>query len=92
MARVAHVLRARRFTGHRALLFVAAVAITGCVSSPAAAAREAQQMNDIGDGLNELRSDNATLASTLDSLRIVLAKHDTTLMRVANAIGVVVVK
>jgi outer membrane murein-binding lipoprotein Lpp len=66
--------------------------VAGCVQSPATAAREAQQMNDIGDQLNDLRTENATLESVVDSLRTVIAKHDTTLSRLGNATGVVVVK
>jgi prefoldin subunit 5 len=62
------------------------------VTSPASAARQAQQMNDIGDQLNELRTENATLEGVVDSLRTVIAKHDTTLARLANAAGVAVVK
>jgi prefoldin subunit 5 len=52
----------------------------------------AQQFNDIGDQLNELRQDNAALRESLDSLRAVLAKHDTTLSRLANVTGVVIAK
>jgi hypothetical protein len=73
-------------------MMVACAAVTGCVQSPANAAREAQQFNDIGDQLNELRTENATLESIVDSLRTVIAKHDTTMARLANATGVVVVK
>jgi septal ring factor EnvC (AmiA/AmiB activator) len=85
---MAHFIRAR----HVALIALAGAAIAACVQSPATAAREAQQMNDIGDQLNDLRTENATLESVVDSLRTVIAKHDTTLSRVANATGVVVVK
>ena len=75
-----------------ALLVLAGAVIAGCVQSPASAARQAQQMNDVGDQLNELRTENATLAGVVDSLRMVIAKHDTTLARVANATGVVVAR
>ena len=78
--------------GHLVLLALACAAIAGCVQSPATAARQAQQMNDIGDQLNELRTENAMLESVVDSLHTVIAKHDTTLARLANATGVVVVK
>ncbi len=77
---------------HVAIILVAAAAIAGCVQSPATAARQAQQFNDIGDQLNELRTENATLESVVDSLRTVIAKHDTTIARLANATGVSVVK
>ena len=83
-----HIPRARQL----GLLALAAAAIGGCVESPASAARQAQQLNDIGDQLNELRTENATLESVVDSLHTVIAKHDTTLARLANATGVVVVK
>jgi septal ring factor EnvC (AmiA/AmiB activator) len=85
---MAHIVRAR----HLVLIALAGAAIAACVQSPATAAREAQQMNDIGDQLNELRTENATLESLVDSLRTVIAKHDTTLSRLANATGIVVVK
>jgi septal ring factor EnvC (AmiA/AmiB activator) len=85
---MADTMRARRFV----ILAVAAAAVAGCVESPASAARQAQQMNDIGDQLNELRTENATLESVVDSLRTVIAKHDTTIARLANATGVAVVK
>jgi septal ring factor EnvC (AmiA/AmiB activator) len=77
---------------HLALLAVVCAAAAGCVQCPATAAREAQQFNDIGDQLNELRTENAALESVVDSLRTVIAKHDTTMLRIANATGVVVVK
>jgi hypothetical protein len=83
-----HLVRARRL----ALIVLTGAAIAGCVQSPASAAREAQQMNDIGDQLNELRTTTSTLQDLVDSLRTVIAKHDTTLARVANATGVIVAK
>jgi outer membrane murein-binding lipoprotein Lpp len=83
-----HNPRARRLM----LVVLATAAVGGCVESPASAARQAQQMNDISDQLNELRTENATLEGVVDSLRTVITKHDTTLARLANATGVVVVK
>jgi outer membrane murein-binding lipoprotein Lpp len=77
---------------HLLLPVLAAAALAGCVTSPASAARQAQQLNDIGDQLNELRTENATLESVVDSLRTVIAKHDTTLTRLGGATGVAVVK
>jgi outer membrane murein-binding lipoprotein Lpp len=85
---MAHSVRSR----HVFLVALAGVTIAGCVQSPASAAREAQQMNDIGDQLNDLRTENATLEGVVDSLRTVIAKHDTTLSRLGNATGVAVVK
>ena len=73
------------------LVALAGAALAGC-TTPASAAREAQQLSDIGDQLNELRTENATLESVVDSLRTVIAKHDTTLTRLGGATGVAVVK
>lgn len=85
---MANAIRAR----HLALFAVVGAAIAGCVQSPASAARTAQQFNDIGDQLNELRTENATLENMVDSLRTVVAKHDSTIAKLANATGVAVVK
>ena len=77
---------------HLVLVAAAAATVTGCIRSPASEARMAQQFNDISDQLNELRQDNATLQQSLDSIRAILAKHDTTLSRLANVTGVVIAK
>jgi hypothetical protein len=76
----------------RLVLAAAVPAASGCVSSPKAEAARQQQMLDIGDAVNDLRITTAQLGSTLDSLRTVIAKQDTTLARLANVTGVVVVK
>ena len=76
----------------RRLSLLVVIAPTGCVSSPKAEAARQQQMIELGDALNDLRVSTASLSATLDSLRNVMAKHDTTLARVANVTGVVVVK
>jgi hypothetical protein len=77
---------------HLVLFTLSVAVVAGCVQSPATAARQAQQFNDIGDQLNELRAENATLENVVDSLRTVIAKHDTTITRLAGATGVAVVK
>jgi hypothetical protein len=77
---------------HLVLVAAAAATVTGCIRSPASEARVAQQFNDIGDQLNELRQDNAALQESLDSMRTVLAKHDTTLSRIVNVTGTVIAK
>jgi hypothetical protein len=85
MLSIAYVVR-------RLALLSVAVAPTACVSSPKAEAARQQQMLELGDALNDLRMATATLTATVDSLRTVIAKQDTTLARVANVTGVVVVK
>ena len=66
--------------------------LNGCVSSPKAEAARQQQMLELADALNELRTSSAALSATIDSLRTAIAKQDTTLARVANVTGVIVVK
>jgi hypothetical protein len=84
---MARILRPR----HIALVVVAATA-AACIRSPASEARMAQQFNDISDQLNGLNQDIAALQESLDSMRVVLAKDDTTLARMANVTGVVIAK
>ncbi len=73
-------------------LALSAWAQTGCVTSPKAEALRQQQMLELGDAVNELRVTAAEFRAVLDSLRTVAAKQDTTLSRLANVTGVVVVK
>ena len=80
------------FRPRHLILVAAAATVTGCIRSPASEARMAQQFNDISDQLNELRQDNATLQQSLDSIRAILAKHDTTLSRIVNVTGTVIAK
>ena len=83
-----HPLRPR----HVALIALVCAAAAACVTSPAAAARQAQQMNDLSDAINDARTENAALATTVDSLRTALAKHDSTIVKLANAAGIQIVK
>jgi hypothetical protein len=76
----------------RRALLALAIAASGCISSPKAEAARQQQMLELGDVVNDLRIATATLTATVDSLRTVIAKQDTTLARLANVTGVVVVK
>lgn len=84
---------ARRASLARALITAAIVApLGGCLSSPKAEAIRQQQMIEMGDAVNEIRIATAELNTTLDSLRTVIARQDTTIARLANVTGVVVVK
>jgi rRNA maturation endonuclease Nob1 len=72
-----------------ALLLLATV---GCINSPDSEAKRAEQMIQLSDALNEVRSTAADLNQTLDSVRVVLAKQDSTIAKLANATGVQVTK
>jgi rRNA maturation endonuclease Nob1 len=49
-------------------------------------------MIQLSEALNEVRSTAADLNQTLDSVRVVLAKQDSTIAKLANATGVQVTK
>jgi hypothetical protein len=63
-------------------------ALGGCLRNPAADAATAQALTEIADQLGALQQYNAELQSQLDSLRLVVARQDTVLRRLANMAGV----
>lgn len=67
-------------------------AVGGCITNPKAEALRQQQMIEFGDAINDVRTNVSEMAGTLDSLRAIVAKQDTTIARLANVTGVVVVK
>ena len=56
-----------------------------CTACPASRADVAisEQIIQLGDGLNDLRQDNAALQQQVDSLREVVAKQDTVIRQLA---------
>lgn len=78
----------------RSLAFTAALlgSLTSCVRNPEAEAKAAQQFLEIGDAITELRQTASMLDGTVDSLRTVIAKQDTTIARLAAATGVPVAR
>jgi len=70
---------------------VCAVALAlACAACPASKADIAmsEQIIQLGDGLNDLRQDNAVLQQQVDSLRGVVAKQDSVIRQLANLAGV----
>ena len=74
------------------LLALLPLAASGCLTSPKSEALRQQQMQEAADAINDLRVNASVLAGTLDSLRVVVAKQDSTIARLANVTGVVIVK
>jgi hypothetical protein len=75
----------------RAVLAALAAAATlagACYEDPQARMDQAQQMTDMVDVVNELNARTSELAFTIDSLRQVVARQDTTIYRLANLAGV----
>lgn len=67
------------------ILLLAAVA---CYEDPQAKMDQMQQTNDLIDVVNELNARTSEMGFTLDSLRQVVARQDTTIYRLANLAGV----
>jgi hypothetical protein len=61
-----------------------------CAACPASRADVAisEQIIQLGDGINDLRQDNAALQQQVDSLRLVVARQDTVIRQLANLAGV----
>jgi hypothetical protein len=88
-----NAMQSSRSTAYRALL-TAAVVVVGAAScsTPQSEALRTQQVLEIGDAVNATKNEISELRGTLDSLRVVVAKQDTTIARLANVTGVVVLK
>ena len=64
-----------------------ALAFTACPASRADVAMS-EQIIQLGDGLNDLRQENAVLQQQVDSLRLVVVRQDTVIRQLANLAGV----
>jgi hypothetical protein len=80
--------RPPRAARRRAFPLILAVAVAGCYEDPQAKMDAAQQLTDMVDAVNELNARTSELTFTLDSLRLVVARQDTTIYRLANLAGV----
>src|SRR6186997_1318283 len=67
-------------------MLVLSIVLSGCPASRADVAIS-EQIIQLGDGLNDLRQDNAVLQQQVDSLRAVVAKQDSVIRQIANLSG-----
>lgn len=70
------------------LLALVLLAAAGCYTDPNAQLDQMQETMDLQATLDELGNRTTELQFALDSLRMVVAKQDTTLSRLANLAGV----
>jgi hypothetical protein len=63
-------------------------AVSACLRNPAADAATAQALTEVAEQLGALQHDNAALQAQVDSLRMVVARQDTVVRRLANLAGV----
>ena len=67
-------------------MLVLSVVLSACPASRADVAIS-EQIIQLGDGLNDLRQDNAVLQQQVDSLRLIVARQDTVIRQLANLAG-----
>jgi hypothetical protein len=72
----------------RRIVAFAALALVASCRSPQTDAYLSEQIRQLGDELNASRQQEAQMQADLDSLRIVVAKQDTLLSRLAGMAGV----
>lgn len=70
------------------LALLAALALGACYQDPEQRIAEQQLMQDMTDAVNSLGMQVAEMQATVDSLRTIIAKHDTAVYRMANVTGV----
>jgi hypothetical protein len=69
-----------------ASVLVIAVVCTACPATKVDIAMT-EQIVQLGDGLNDLRQENAVLQQQVDSLVLVVARQDTIIRQIANLAG-----
>jgi len=67
-------------------MLVLSIVLSGCPASRADVAIS-EQIIQLGDGLNDLRQDNALLQQQVDSLSRIVARQDTVIRQIANLAG-----
>ena len=82
----------RSFRARLAVLCGATVALAGGCSNPRQAAYINDQMTQAADAIADIRTNMAGLQSSIDSLRTIVAKQDSTIVKLAVATNVQVVR
>lgn len=72
----------------RPLMAAALLTLGGCYTDPNERLDQMQQTLDLGTALEELSAKASELQFTMDSLRTVVAKQDSTIATLANLAGV----
>jgi hypothetical protein len=83
-----HHTTSRRFSIPVLLVLTAGAALTACQPiQPAATESLGESVLQLGDAVSALQQENAMLQEQVDSLRIAVARQDTSLRRFANLAG-----
>lgn len=75
-----------------AVTLVACATISAGCTNPRQLAYLNEQLNAAADAMNNLRVEMSVLQSSLDSLRLVVAKQDSTIQRIATVTNVSIIK
>ena len=67
------------------------IVLSACPASRADVAIS-EQIIQLGDGLNDLRQDNAVLQQQVDSLSLIVARQDSVIRQIANLAGIPLAK
>ena len=70
----------------RLFAFTFAVAVAASCTNPRSEAATAQALSDAATEIGGLKNDLAQLQTDLDSLRVIVAKHDTVLTKIEAGI------
>lgn len=70
------------------LMAAALLTLGGCYADPNTQLDQVQQTLDLGNALDELSAKASELQFTMDSLRTIVAKQDSTIATLANLAGV----
>jgi len=68
-------------------MLVLSIVLSACPASRADVAIS-EQIIQLGDGLNDLRQDNAVLQQQVDSLSLIVARQDSVIRQLANLAGI----
>jgi hypothetical protein len=74
----------------RLTLALGALVALGCSVPSRADLEVMQSVNDLSDAVNAMRQDYGALLDQVDSLRLVVARHDSVVRTLANLAGVTV--
>ena len=77
-------------TIRRLTLVIGAFIAVGCSVPNRADLEVMQSVNDLSDQVNALRQDYGALLDQVDSLRVLVAKHDSVVRTLANLAGVTI--
>lgn len=78
-----------RFRPARAVAVLAcSLLLASCFGSQEVDIQQAEALLQLGDGLNDMRTQLGDLQVQLDSMRLVVARQDTILRQLANLAGV----